>query len=502
MTAQVQIDQYQELMKRYNEIHHLGSIAQLLQWDQEVMMPREGGAQRAEQLAALQKVIHAHNTAPPIGEILATIDFNADWTDEQKADLREAKKTYDLATKVPADLVAEIARLEVLTTQSWVAARQSEEYDDFWPLFKSTLQRRREYADAIRGERCRYDALLDLYEPGETSANLRPLFAELRTQLRGILEKIQGSSHPTNPAALVTEYPEEKQRPFSEKVIQQMGYNLKAGRLDVSAHPFCTGTGGDVRITTRYNKNNFTEALFGCMHETGHALYEQGLNRERLPFPAGGAASLGIHESQSRMWENMIGRSEPFWEYFYPMLKEQFPTPFNNIAPDEFWRLINHVEKSFIRTEADEVTYNLHIIMRFEVEEQLLEDKLSIDDLPEYWNHQFQQDFGVTPTSLKQGCIQDIHWPAGIFGYFPTYALGNLYAAQFYNTMTQQLPVNELLSKGELLPIREWLREQIHQYGHTYAPGDLCKRVTGKPLSIQPMLSYLNEKYGKVYNFS
>lgn len=493
---------YEALIQRYKEIHNLGAISHVLHWDQEVMMPSGGAQQRADQLGSLKKVMHERQTHPSIGELLSELEANqADSTDTEKANIREARRAFDLATKVPSDLVEALAKHEVIATQGWVKARKEDNYDNFWPLFKQMVAYQQEYAEAIRGDKSRYDALLDQYEPGETSENIASIFSKLREDLNGILAKIQSSSNPTDPSCLMSDYAEAKQKSFSEKVIQQMGYETNAGRLDVSTHPFCTGTGGDVRITTRYNSTNFTEALFGCMHETGHALYEQGLDRERLGTPSMVAASLGMHESQSRLWENFIGRSLPFWKHFYAALQDEFPTPFQTIELDNFYRQINHVEPSFIRTEADEVTYNLHIILRFEIEQKLIDGSLSVDDLSDYWNAQFEANFGLKPTSLKEGCLQDIHWPAGIFGYFPTYALGNLYAAQFYDQIVEELPFENLLLQGDLLPIREWLREKIHKQGLTYPAPELCQKVTQKPLSAEPLLRYLNQKFGAIYNF-
>ncbi len=502
MSFSSQAESYQALLKRYQEIHNLSGISSLLHWDQELMMPPEGAPQRAEQLGTLKKVMHERQTDPAIGELLQELEQSSELeSDVEKANLREARRSYDLATKVPSDLVEALGKHEVIATQGWVKARKEDDYTNFWPLFHQMVAFQREYADAIRGDRSRYDELLDQYEPGETAANVKVIFANLRSELNQLLDKIKGSSSPTDPSKLTGHFSQEKQKKFSTQIIQAMGYQSTAGRLDASTHPFCTGTGGDVRITTRYNDTNFSEDIFSCMHEAGHALYEQGLDRSRLGTPSMVAASLGMHESQSRLWENFVGRSLPFWKHFYPALQDVFPSPFQSVELNEFWRLINHVEPSYIRTEADEVTYNLHIILRFEIEQKLIDGSLDVDDLPDFWNQQFHHDFGRTPDSLKTGCLQDIHWPAGIFGYFPTYALGNLYAAQLYEQIVEELPFENLLLQGDLLPIREWLREKIHQQGHTYPSPELVQRVTHRPLSAQPLLTYLNDKFGKIYSF-
>lgn len=491
---------YTDLLEQFNDIYQLGIVAELLHWDQEVMMPKGSAEQRAEQTASLHKVIHQKTVSQQVKELLGQLEETQEKLGPlEQANLREAARTYKRAAQVPEKLVAALAKHEVLATEAWLAARKEKDYKLFQPSFETMLQLKRELADHIRGERSRYDALLDEYEPDETSANVSAQFAALRPHLVELLDKIKGSDKPTNPDALKGDFPAQKQKAYCRKIIEEMGFSFQEGRLDVSTHPFCSGGGSDVRITTRYTTDSIDGALFGCMHETGHGLYEQGLDKKRLGTPAGTFASLGLHESQSRYWENVIGRSYAFWEHYYPSLQETFPAPFQSLPLDEYWRHINHVTPSFIRTESDEVTYNLHIILRFELELELIDGKIETKDLPEVWNDRFERDFGIRPADDTEGCLQDIHWAAGLFGYFPTYSIGNLYSGQLAETIREALPVDELLRKGELLPIREWLREHVHAPGRTQLARNLITSVTGKAPTEAPFVAYLNEKYSRIY---
>lgn len=493
---------YNNAMSYFKELFHLGNIVGLLHWDQEVMMPKGSSSQRAGDTAALQTIIHQRTIAPKVEELLSELDaYKEELSLEESADLREAWKAYKQATLVPERLVSELAKLSVTATEKWFEARKEKQYSIFLPYLKETIELKREFADAIRGERSRYDALLDQYEPNETSAQLTEIFSSLRLQLVELLGKIKDAPNPTDPSNIQGAFAIEEQKAFCTNVIQQMGFSFEHGRLDRSSHPFCSGSGIDVRLTTRYAEENIEEGLFGAMHEAGHGLYEQGMAGKRLGRPAGVYASLGLHESQSRFWENMIGRSELFWEGQYPKLQAQFPTPFASLPLQEFWRSINHVEPSFIRTEADEVTYSLHIILRFEIELELVEGTLSPADIPEAWNTRFQESFGILPPDDALGCLQDIHWATGGVGYFPTYSLGNLYAAQFYAQMEQELDLPKLMQAGELLPIRDWLKQNVHQAGRTRYARELVQHVTGQPLSAKPFMEYLNTKYSKVYGF-
>jgi len=494
---------YEKLNQAFKEIHYLKEIASLLGWDQEVMMPKGGASQRAEQTAYLKKVIHEKITAPQIGDYLDTLsetDGNT-FSAPQLADIREAKRTYTRATAVPSDLVEEIARLEVKSAQTWMQARKDNDFESFAPLLQETVEKRKAYADCIRGEKSRYEALLDEYEPGESEEDLKILFEDLRDGMAPILEKIRASSTQPSTQHLRGNFPIEKQKLFNKALIQQLGYNTEEGRLDTSTHPFCSGSGGDVRITTRYEHEDLTGALFGTIHETGHALYEQGINRERIAYPAGGFASLGLHESQSRLWENQVARSLPFWKHFYPKLQDTFPQTFSKMPLEQFWKNINQVTPSLIRTEADEITYNYHIIIRFELESALIRGDLFVQELPEAWNNKYKHYLGVTPEDYATGCLQDIHWAAGFLGYFPTYTLGNLYSSQFFAQIKLEISdLDEQIANGEFKQLREWLRTKLHHHGHTYSAKELCKRTTKQNLSTKPFLSYIQDKYYDIYN--
>jgi carboxypeptidase Taq len=488
------------LRERFREIHDLGEIQQLLEWDQQVVMPPRGTGQRGTQMAALAGLIHARMTDPAVGELLAALEAHPGEDDLLQADIREARRAYDRAVKIPADLVTARAEACALAQSAWVEAREKNDFALFRPHLERVVDLTRQVAAAI-GTPDPYDSLLDEYEPGMTAAALRELFGGLRPRLVALLERIQAAPRRPDPSVLQRPCPAAAQEAFCRRLMADQGYDLSAGRLDVSAHPFTSGTFADVRITTRYNETYLPTALFGLLHEAGHALYEQGLDPERYRDPAGGFCSLGIHESQSRFWENVVGRSRPFWRHYYPLLRQAFAGVFDDVPEDDFYRAVNTVSPSLIRVEADEVTYNLHIILRFELETMLTDGTLAVADLPAAWNERVNAFLGITPPSDKKGVLQDIHWSAGAIGYFPTYALGNLYAAQFAAALRRELPLDELLSRGELRPVKTWLNEKIHRAGRRWLAPELCQRVTGEPPSAEPAIRYLESKYAEIYGF-
>lgn len=494
-------DALDRFLEKCREIHDLTEVQQTLEWDQQVMMPRKGVEQRSRQMAALATLVHAKTTEPEMGELIAALEASPHLDEVRRADVREARRAWDRAVKIPAALVAERARVTSLAQVAWEEARAKSDFAAFRPHLEAVLGVTREVAKAI-GTPNAYDALLDDFEPGMTEAELKVVFADLRDRLVVILDKIKGAKTPPTQEVLKRRYPRPGQEAFGRRVMTDMGYDLEAGRLDVSAHPFTNGTLGDVRITTRYDENFLSMALFGTMHEAGHALYEQGLDPERYRDPSGCACSLGIHESQSRFWENMVGRSRPFWTRYFPLLKETFPGTLDDVDLESFYRAINVVQPSFIRVEADEVTYGLHIILRFELESALLAGTLEAADLPAAWNEKFSAFFGITPPSDREGVLQDVHWSAGLIGYFPTYALGNLYAAQFRQAMRKDIPdMDARVAAGDLRPLKEWLNRKVHRLGRLYLPGELCVRVTGKPLSADAATAYMTEKFGEIYKF-
>jgi len=484
---------------RARQIFDLAQAQQALEWDQEVMMPPKGGTQRAHQLATLATVLHEKVTDPFYGELLDTLEDTADLDGRACADVREARRNRDRAVRIPPKLVAERTEACSLAQMVWMEARPKSDFAAFRPHLEKIVALTRDMAEALDAPN-RYDALLDEYEPGMTEARLRIVFNDLRGRLVPLLKDIRGASRRPDPTLLTRRFPSEGQEAFCRRIVMDMGFDLEAGRFDVSAHPFTNGTLADVRLTTRYQENWLPCALFGAIHEGGHGLYEQGLDPERYRDPAGGACSMGIHESQSRLWENLIGRSLAFWCRYYPMLRDAFPGVLEGVPLEAFHAAVNAVQPSLIRTEADEVTYNLHILLRFDLESDLIAQRVEVKDLPERWNHKMKDYLGIEPPNDGQGVLQDIHWAAGLFGYFPTYALGNLYAAQFMEQMRTELPdLDAILSRGDLRTVKTWLNERIHVHGRFWTAQELCQRVTGQPLSAEPLMRHLDAKASATY---
>ncbi len=497
-------DAYAELVRRSREVSTLNSCAAVLGWDQQTYMPPNGAGLRGDQMALLAGLTHAKATDPKVGELLAAVegtDVVADAESVEAANVRELRRGYDRSAKLPPRLVEELARVTTQAQQAWQQAKKASDYPAFRPWLEKVVKLKCEEADAVGYKAHRYDALLDEYEPGATAAEITTLFAGLTAELAPLIRKIADSPTKPDRGPLEREYPLDRQKLFAESAAAAIGFDFAAGRLDTTSHPFCTGIGpGDCRITTRYNPRFFSEAFFGTLHETGHALYEQNLLREHFGTPAGWACSLGIHESQSRLWENQVGRGRPFWDHFFPRLKQTFPVAIDGVTPDAFYSAVNDVRPSLIRVEADEATYNLHVALRFEMELGLLSGDLSVADLPGAWNERTQSLLGLTPPDDARGCLQDIHWSFGGLGYFPTYTLGNLYAAQFMAAARDQLPgLDDDFRRGEFGRLRGWLTENVHRHGQRYRPGELCRRATGTPLSAEPFVRYLTEKFAPLY---
>lgn len=479
-------------------LHDLMEVQQLLEWDQQVTMPRKGGAQRALQQAAMARVVHERLTDRRWVELLAELEGEAA-TEEQAADLREARRMTDRACKLPASLVAARAEAVSLAQGAWEEAKPRGDFAAFLPHLERVLHLTREAALCLDAG-APYDALLEDFEPGMTEGELQRVFADLKGRLRPFLDRLLGAPHPPDGSVMGRRYPVAAQETLCRVLAEEVGFDFEAGRLDRSAHPFTNGTFRDVRITTRYNERKLNTALFGTLHEAGHALYEQGLDPKRYRMPAGQACSLGIHESQSRFWENVVGRSRGFWARTLPRLQETFPGVVDDVDAEVFFRAANVVNPSLIRVEADEVTYNLHIVLRFELESALLRGDLKPADLPGAWNERTKGLLGLVPPTDREGVLQDVHWSAGLVGYFPTYALGNLYAAQFAQAMEGDLgPLEERAARGDFGSLREWLREKIHRHGRKDLAPELCRKVTGKALSAEPLMTYLERKFGAVY---
>jgi carboxypeptidase Taq len=467
-------------------------------------MPRGGSGFRGEQMGLLARLGHDMTTAPAVGELLAKVegsDVVRDPESDAAVNAREIRRAYDRAVKVPAALVEQIAKVTTQAQPVWREARKTANFALFQPALDRIVRLLREKADAIGYKTSRYDALLDEYEPGATAAEITSLFASLRADLVPLIATITNSGKKPNRDILQREYPVDRQRIFGEGAAAALGFDFESGRLDVSTHPFCSGIGpGDCRITTRYNERHFNESFFGVLHECGHAIYEQGLPAEHACTPRGAFCSLGIHESQSRLWENQVGRGRPFWEHFFPRAKQTFPAALRGVSLDDWLFAVNDVQPSFIRVEADEATYNLHIVLRFELEQAMLSGDLATADLPAAWNEKFAKMFGLKVESDAQGCLQDIHWSFGGLGYFPTYTLGNLYAAQLMNAARRDLPgLDDDFRRGEFGRLKGWLNEKVHRPGMTWRAGELCRRVTGSALDHRHLVGYMREKYAPLY---
>jgi carboxypeptidase Taq len=495
---------YTDLIRRVKDANLLGSCASLLDWDERTYMPHQGSAHRAEQMALLARMTHEMLTAPEIGALLGEVEGSGLVREPESVpavNVREIRRTYDRAVKLPKELVEELARTKTRAQQVWQEARRDNDFPRFQPWLEKLVHLKRQEAAAVGYKDVPYDALLDEYEPGATTAEVTRVFSALRQELVPLVSAIIASGKRPRTEILERQYPVERQEVFGQAAAAAVGFDFEGGRLDVTTHPFCSTMGpGDCRITTRYNARHFNESFFGILHEAGHGIYEQGLDPKHFGTPMGSACSMGIHESQSRLWENQVGRGRPFWEHFFPRAKQVFLDALRDVGLDDFLFVINEVRPSFIRVEADEATYNLHIILRFELEQALISGDLKPADVPGAWNEKFRQLLQLTPPDAARGCLQDIHWSMGGFGYFPTYTLGNLYAAQLMEKARQDLgEVDEDFRRGEFGRLRAWLNEKVHRPGQKYRPHDLCQKVTGKPLSHKPMLAYLRGKYAPLY---
>ncbi|HET6644094.1 MAG TPA: carboxypeptidase M32 [Fimbriimonadales bacterium] len=496
----------EKLRERLNEVARLGQAAAVLEWDQQCYMPSGGAEARAEQSAVLQKIMHEKFTSDEMGDLLeaSTRELNGAPADSDDAALlRITKMDFDRDTKVPTALVADQAKTTSLAHEEWVKARKSNDFKSFQPWLEKIVENCRKIAE-YRGYKDRlYDALLDPFEPRMTTAEVERIFGHLRPQLVDIVKKIKDADVKVDDSILHRSYPKIKQQEICEDVVKRLGFDEEDGRQDQAAHPFCTTFANeDVRITTRFNDHYIPDSFFSSMHEAGHAMYEQGSPDKYEGTPLAGGTSLGFHESQSRMWENQVGRSREFIRYYFPTLQAAFPEALGGAQAEEFYRAASKVEPSLIRTDADEVTYGLHIMLRFEMEQLMVDGKVAFSDLPELWNSKMREYLGITPDSDANGVLQDVHWSSGILGYFPTYQLGNLISAQLWSKMNDDMPdIYSNIEKGNFSPILGWLREHVHQFGRKYLPGELIVRVTGKPVDSSFYIDYLNKKYGEIYNF-
>jgi carboxypeptidase Taq len=480
------------------------SISSLLEWDERVYLPTKGNEYRAEECTYLAGMMHERWIDPKFGESLAALADSpmvADPASDAAVVVRRLKRQRDKKAKLPQSLVEELARTAVLGQHAWEDARRQNDFAKFQPLLQKMIDLKKQQAEAIGYTDSPYDALLDDFEPDERTVNVRRVLGGLREQLVPLVAAIGDSSKRPNDKIFQRAFPVEAQAEFGRKASTAIGFDYDAGRLDITAHPFCTTLGPrDCRITTRYIENYFPAAFFGTLHESGHGIYEQGLPGDHYGLPIGEAISLGVHESQSRLWENLVGRSLSFWKHFYPQAQKHFPQTLGDVTVEDFYFAVNNVQPSLIRIEADEATYNLHILIRFELEQDLLDGKLSVADAPAAWNEKYKSYLGISSPTDADGILQDVHWSAGLIGYFPTYSLGNLYASQYFEQARKDLgDLDAMFARGEFRPLRDWLRENIHRHGQRYDAAELVQRVTGSPLSHEPLMRHLRGKFGQLY---
>ncbi|SEQ16840.1 carboxypeptidase Taq [Nitrosomonas ureae] len=497
---------YQNLVQKLEEITHLNGVMSTLGWDQEVMMPAGAGEARAKQMAALAGVIHERMTDPALGDCLNELkEKNSDCLSEvERCNISEALHSYELETKVPKRLVQELAELSSRGQGIWVMARQENKFSDFAPMLKRFLALKTEWAQRVSPDLNPYDANIDLFERGTTMDMITPIFERLKQELIPLIEAIQ--NHPQQPdtSFLQGRFALDKQEALARKISQDIGFNIQQGRIDVSVHPFCGGSHPtDVRITTRYKDSDFIESLYSVIHETGHALYEQGRPHEFGDLPASESLTMGIHESQSLFWERMVAQGKPFCSHYFDTIRATFPDNLQSANVDSFYRAINTCKPGFIRVEADEVTYPLHVILRYEIEKGLFDDSMRVDDLPDIWNEVMRKYLGITPPTDTLGVLQDSHWSGGAFGYFPSYTLGAIYACQFYTALLNEQPDTEMnIATGNFAPIKDWLNEKIHRQGRLYTPQELVQRVTGEALNPDHFIDYLTTKYSEIYQLA
>lgn len=495
-------------LKRFREltgqIKQYEEILGVIYWDMRTGAPRKGIERRSEAVGALSAETFKLSTSTEMGELLAqlsTSDQKEQLDDINRRLVEETAKEYERNRKIPPELYREYVVLTSQAESAWEEAKENNDFPGFVPYLEKIIALNRQFITLWGVKSTPYDTLLDMYEPGLTTVELDRLFGELRARLVPLAEQIASSKHKPDTSFLEGTFDKEAQKKFSKLILKDMGYDFDAGRLDESVHPFATGLStGDVRITTRYLPHDVTSALFGTIHEGGHALYEQNIKPELNGTLLSSGTSMGIHESQSRLWENMIGRSLGFWQRYLPDLQGCFPGQLEDVSPEDFYRGINVVEPSLIRIEADELTYNLHIMIRYEIEKMLFNENLSPIDLPEVWNRKYQEALGITPANDAEGVLQDVHWSGGAFGYFPSYSLGNMYAAQMMVIARHKLPnLDQQVASGDLLPLKEWLTEQVYQHGKLLQPSEIIERISGKSLESSHLCNYLEDKYREIY---
>jgi carboxypeptidase Taq len=497
---------YQKLAKKLEELGQLEQIMGILHWDQEVIMPRGATQARAGQIASLAGVAHEKQTDPKIGELLDQLESGSanDLDPYELCNIRETRRAYDRETKVPMELVQAMAELGSKGHHVWAKARADNKYSDFAPVLERLIELQKQWTHHIDPNKPPYDVLMDIYERDLTMERVDPIFERLKVELVPLIRAIQQSAYQPDTSFLKGEFSVVKQETLGRTISEALGFDFDKGRMDVSVHPFCGGADPtDVRITTRYGSDNFMESLFAVIHETGHAMYEQGRMERDRALPVSEALTTGIHESQSLFWERMISKQKAFCEHYMELFTKTFPDNLKGVDVQAFYEAINICQPSFIRVESDEVTYPMHIILRYEIEKGIFDGTYKVSDLPEVWNNKMQEYLGIRPATDAEGILQDVHWSGGAFGYFPSYTFGAMYACQFYNAMKQETPdLENWIREGKFQPIKQWLSQKIHVKGKLLSTEALLKEVTGEVLSPTHFITYLKNKYHEIYRLS
>ncbi len=492
---------YEKLVNRLSDVKSVQAAAAILNWDRETEMPPGAAESRARQLATLSRIAHEMFTDEATAQLLqgAASEIDGDYDSDSASMVRVVQQDYDLATKLPSDFVAERAKTIALAHDTWVKARAASDFSIFQDTLKGIIDIALQEAEYLGYDDHPYDALLGQYERGITTAEVGEIFEAHRPKLVDLIARVSAAPQ-VDDSFLHQPFDVEKQREFGLAMINAYGFDFNRGVQAVSVHPFCTGfSKNDVRLTTRFDDNWLNPALFGMMHEAGHGMYEQGLGDTIEGTLLADGTSLGVHESQSRMWENIVGRSKGFWSWALPQLQATFPQ-LQGVTVEQFYKGINKVAPSFIRVEADEATYNLHIILRFELEKDILTGKVKVEELPQAWNDRFEQYLGIVPPNDAEGVLQDVHWSAGLFGYFPTYALGNLLSVQYYNAALKAHPgIPAEIEQGKFSTLLTWLNENVHQHGRKFTGAELTQRITGEGIQSDDYIAYLESKFGEVY---
>lgn len=487
------------------ELADLRNVAQLLDWDQQTMMPPRGALGRAEAAATIQRISHDMFVSDETGRLIEAaadqLDGNGPETDAASL-VRVLRRRWEKARRVPGWLAADLTRAASVGQQAWIMARQESDFEGFMPYLERNFDLIRRYIDCFDDVECAYDPLLDDYEPGARTAEVQRVFDELKAELRVLIAALGDNAGLLDDSCLHGQFPVQSQREVVMWLLGLMGFDAASWRIDDAVHPFASGFGNrDVRITTRWDERFLPTSVYGAMHECGHGLYEEGVAQALQRTPLGHPESLGLHESQSRLWENMVGRGRPFCGVLAPRIADTFGGAVAGLDGQTLYRAVNKVSPSLIRVEADEVTYNLHIILRFELEQELVDGRLTIRDLPEAWNARYKEYLGVDVPDDAQGVLQDVHWAAGLIGYFPTYALGNLIAGQLFERAHAEISdLDAQLGEGHLQGLREWLREHVHRHGAKFSTTELLERIVGGPIEVGPFVGYLRRKLGEVYD--